>query len=117
MTGDETFNPATVPAVVVSYLDAHANRQADRAAAAFARDAVVVDDGRTYTGIEQIRAWLERSSSEWDYTTTPNGQKITDAEHLIVRVHLEGNFLGGHVDLRYQFTLAGELIAALAIAV
>ena len=117
MTDYEPFKAETLPSVVTTYLEAHVNHHYDRAAATFTPDAVVIDDGHTYTSIKQIRPWLERSSTEWEYTTTPTGQQTTDDEHVIVRVHLEGNFPGGQVDLRYQFTLTGNLITALAIEV
>lgn len=117
MTTYEPFNAQELPPAVTTYLEAHANDEYDRAAAAFGPDAVVIDDGHTYTGIVQIRPWLERSSTEWEYTTTPTGQHITDSGHITVRVHVEGNFPGGQVDLRNQFTLTDDLITALTIEV
>jgi hypothetical protein len=34
----------------------------------------------------------------------------------LITNHLEGNFPGGVVDLRYQFALAGDLISTLTIS-
>ncbi len=57
------YDPATLPTPAVAYLDAHdENRHAD-AAAVFAPDATVLDDGNTYEGIEAITAWIQRSSA------------------------------------------------------
>jgi len=45
------------------------------------------------------------------------GQRIADASNAVVQVRLDGNFPGGTVTLRYQFTLKHELISRLAIEV
>jgi hypothetical protein len=39
-----------------------------------------------------------------------------DAHRWLVVNHLEGDFPGGVVDLRYQFVLTGALISELVIA-
>ncbi|MFF0503854.1 nuclear transport factor 2 family protein [Streptomyces fimicarius] len=111
------YDPATLPAPVLAYLDAHdENRYAD-AAAVFAPDASVLDDGKTYEGIEEIRAWAEKSSTEFTYTSTRIGQRIADDRQVVVRVRLDGNFPGGTVTLRYRFVLDAGLIGNLAIEV
>ncbi len=77
----------------------------------------MVDDGKSYEGIEAIQSWIENSASEYTWTNTPIGQQITDAETVTVRVRVDGTFPGGTVVLRYQFELAGSTIRRLAIAV
>ncbi|KAB8169712.1 nuclear transport factor 2 family protein [Streptomyces sp. 3MP-14] len=111
------YDPATLPTPVVAFLDAHdADRHAD-ALAAFAPDATVLDDGGTHEGTEAIRAWLERSSTAYTYTSTRVGQRVTDPTHPVVRIRLDGSFPGGTVTLRYQFTLHAGRISRLAIEV
>lgn len=111
------YEPAALAAPIVTYLDAHdENRYAD-AAALFASDATVLDDGNTYEGLAAITAWIERSSSEYTFTSTRTGQQIIDEHHAVVQVRLDGSFPGGMVTLRYQFTLRGALIGRLAIEV
>jgi ketosteroid isomerase-like protein len=105
-----------LPATVRSYLAAHAARDTGTALAAFTEDAEVTDEGRTHRGTEEIREWLEHSSSEYTFTTELTGAQRTDDEHWVVTSHLEGDFPGGLVDLRYRFTLRGDRIAVLAIA-
>ncbi|MFK0263624.1 hypothetical protein ACIQU1_20125 [Streptomyces angustmyceticus] len=43
------------------------------------------------------------------------GAQQTDATRYIATQHLEGNFPGGSIDLRYQFTLRDGLIERLVI--
>lgn len=111
------YDPATLPAPVVAYLDAHDEKRYVDVAALFAPGATVLDDGKTYKGIEAIRAWSERSSAEYTYTSTRIGQRTADGGQMVVRVRLDGNFPGGTVVLRYRFTLHAGLIADLAIEV
>ncbi|MCO1660105.1 nuclear transport factor 2 family protein [Pseudonocardia humida] len=105
-----------LPTAVDRYLEAHNARDADTAVPSFTPDAVVVDDGRTHTGTEAIRAWVGRSSTEWTYTSTPTSFRRGDDTHYAVVQHVEGDFPGGTVDLTYRFTLRDGLISHLVIA-
>jgi ketosteroid isomerase-like protein len=109
----ETIN--ILPAMITDYLTAHQARDLDAAMAHYAEDAVVVDEGHTYRGQAEIRSWLARSASEYTYTITLTSAQRIDADHYVAVHHLEGNFPGGVVDLRFQFTLGDGLIAKLVI--
>jgi ketosteroid isomerase-like protein len=106
-----------LPTTVREYLTAHTARDTDTALAGYTADAVVTDDGRTYRGTEEIRGWLEQSSTEFTFTTELTGAQRVDDRQWVVVSHLEGDFPGGVVDLRYCFTLDGDdRIAVLTIA-
>ncbi|RPE40718.1 hypothetical protein EDD90_3781 [Streptomyces sp. Ag109_O5-1] len=111
----ESIDPAALPAVVTRYLKAHRAHDTATALTAFSGDATVTDEGNTHEGTSAIEKWLNRSASEYTYTTELTGAQKTDATHYIATHHLEGNFPGGEVDLRYQFTLRGDLIEHLVI--
>jgi len=104
-----------LPTAVSSYLAAHRTRDIDTAMMSYTADAVVTDDGRTYRGADEIRAWLGRSASEYTYTTELTGATKIDDVHYDVVQHLEGNFPGAVIDLHYRFTLRGASIARLII--
>ena len=108
-----TTTSPDLPAVVRSYLSAH---DAQTAVRAFTDDAVVVDDRTTHRGAEAIRGWLQRSASEYRYSTELTGAQRIEFDHWLVVQHLVGDFPGGVVDLRYRFTLRGDRIAELTIA-
>ncbi|MEU4690808.1 nuclear transport factor 2 family protein [Actinoplanes sp. NPDC023714] len=78
--------------------------------------AVVTDDGRTYRGEDEIRGWQRRAAGEFTYTAELIGATRVDDTHYELVQHLEGDFPGGVVDLRYRFTLADGLITSLVIA-
>ncbi|WP_440555953.1 nuclear transport factor 2 family protein [Streptomyces sp. SCPE 10] len=106
-----------LPVRVRTYLDAHARHDVPTAADCFAPAAVVVDDGRTHRGRDAVRAWLDRTSTEYTYTTTPLTAVPHDDRHWTVTQRLDGDFPGGTVDLAHAFTLDDDgRITELAIA-
>jgi ketosteroid isomerase-like protein len=116
VTTPTTIQPTDLPATIRDYLAAHVARDADTAIKAFAPDAVVTDEGRTFRGTEEILGFLRRAGSEFSYTTELTGAQRVDDGHWVAVNHLEGDFPGGVVDLAYRFTMAGDRIAALVIA-
>ncbi|MGY1617316.1 nuclear transport factor 2 family protein [Geodermatophilus sp. SYSU D00691] len=116
MTAPTSIRPDQLPAVVRGFLAAHAARDADSALRAFTPTAVVVDDGTTYRGTDEVRDFLSRAGAEFTYTTTLVAAERTDDAHWTATHRLEGDFPGGVVDLRYRFALAGDLVAELVIA-
>ena len=105
-----------LPEVVGRYQDAHDRRDTESALATFAAGARVTDDGHDYRGRDEIRDWLSRVSVEFTYTRTLLDATPTAPDTWLVTNHLEGNFPGGVVDLRYRFVIANGLIRELDIA-
>jgi hypothetical protein len=58
----------------------------------------------------------EKLASVYDYTTKLIGVEAAGEGEYAARVHLEGNFPGGTVDLQYRFTVDGDVIRRLEIA-
>jgi ketosteroid isomerase-like protein len=108
-------DPDALPETVTRYLDAHRVRDTARALSSFTPDATVTDDGNTYRGTEAIERWLSRSATEFTYTIELTGTQKTDATRYTATHHLEGDFPGGAVDLRYEFVLRDHLIEHLLI--
>ena len=111
-----TTSTDQMPAVIEAYQASHDRHDVDGALATFTDDAVVHDEDQDWVGIEQIRQWLVKTSSEYTFTRTLLGVESTGASSWLVRNRLEGNFPGGVVDLRYEFTIDGERISRLSIA-
>jgi hypothetical protein len=108
--------PADIPIVIPDYLAAHEARDTEAAVRAFSPGAVVVDDGSTYRGPDEIRGFESRAGSQFTYTTTLVGAERTEDGRWVVVNRLEGDFPGGAVDLRYRFTVDGDRITELVIA-
>jgi hypothetical protein len=97
----------TFPASIAQYLRAVDSDDVPGSLGVLTPDAVVVDDGSTYTGGD-IADWRSRSESEFTFTRDFRGLEVIDASRFVARYRLEGNFPGGTVDLRFTFTLADD---------
>jgi hypothetical protein len=103
-----------LPDTIKAFMTALSTPEDGRALATFTADAVVTDEGRDYTGRDEIGAWLTASAGEYTYTSEFTGATMTDTT-IDVGQHLEGNFPGGVVDLHFRFTLDGASISRLVI--
>jgi hypothetical protein len=107
--------PSQLPATIRAYLTAHAAGEADVAARSFAPTAVVVDQGETFRGTEQVLGFLRSAGGGYTYTTELTGARRVDDAHWVALNRLEGDFPGGVADLDYRFTMADDLITELVI--
>jgi len=105
-----------IPDVIQRYQDAHDGHDVEGALAAFSADATVHDEDQDWRGATEIRAWLNKTNSEYTFTRTLLGVEAVGAGGWEVRNRLEGNFPGNVVDLRYRFTVDGDKITSLVIA-
>ncbi|WP_410792018.1 nuclear transport factor 2 family protein [Kribbella sp. C-35] len=105
-----------LPDTITKYLISHVTRNVPAAMRWYAEDAEVTDDGKTYRGQEEIRAWLASSAREYSYTTELTSARQVDEQTYVATHHLEGNFPGGTADLDFTFTLVDGSIARLVIA-
>lgn len=103
-----------LPDNIKTFMTTLSTPQDGRAVATFTADAVVTDEGRDYTGRDEIGAWLVASAGEYSYTSKFAGATTTDTT-IDLAQHLEGDFPGGVVDLHFRFTLDGAAISRLVI--
>jgi hypothetical protein len=80
----------------------------------FTTQAVVKDEGHTYSGREAIKAWKAAASAAYSYSSEPFAMEQRDGLHVVTS-RVTGNFPGSPLDLRYRFRLERGLIAALEI--
>jgi hypothetical protein len=111
----DQVNLEDLPEVITVFLRGNQSRDLDVALGSFSPDATVIDDGRTYSGLESIRSWMSNSTSEFTYTTEPVAAYFRGHDHYDVVQHLEGNFPGGSVDLHFRFTLREGYVLELLI--
>lgn len=114
----DVYDTATIPPVIAQYMVAQGDgTRWETIAQAFTSDAHVNDEGIDYHGEDGVRAWLKKTGGEFAYTTTLVGQRQDAPHRWTVIAHLEGDFPGGVVDLPFRFTLRGEKISELIIAI
>lgn len=103
-----------LPEAVASYFVADQTGDSARLAQCFIPAAIVKDERETHRGRDAILAWKAASSAKYRYTVEPLSM-VVDGPRFVVTGHLEGDFPGSPIDLRYIFELQGEQIAALEI--
>ncbi|WP_420006516.1 nuclear transport factor 2 family protein [Arenibacterium sp. LLYu02] len=103
-----------LPDPIEAYFSADKKGNAQATAESFTQDAMVIDEGNTYTGRDAIRQWMANASTQYTYTVEPF-DVAEDGHRTIVTSHLVGNFPGSPVDLRYFFVLRADKIAELEI--
>ena len=105
----------TLPDPVAAYFAAD-KRNADAVARCFTPQGVVVDEGRTYNGLDAIKAWKAQVSAKFTYASEPLALERGDGSYVVTS-RVTGNFPGSPVDLQYRFRLERGLIASLEITV
>lgn len=116
MTTPTSIQPSQLPATICGFLAAHTVRDIDTAVRAFSAAAVVVDQGQTFRGTDEILEFLRDAGAEFTYTTELIGAQCIDEAHWVATNRLEGDFPGGVAELDYRFTMDGDRIAELVIA-
>ena len=102
-----------LPEPIATYFDAD-QRDGEAVARCFTKEAVVKDEGQTYSGRAAIKAWKTAASAKYAYTSAPFAVEQTDGWYIVTS-RLTGNFPGSPVDLRYLFRLERGKIAQLEI--
>jgi hypothetical protein len=105
-----------LPAVVRRYFELDPHRDAELFVTLFSDDAIVVDEKETRHGKAGIREWRTGAAVKYTYTTDVYSAESLGPDQYLVRGRLTGDFPGGTADLRWDFTVAGELISRLIIA-
>ena len=80
----------------------------------FTENAIVLDEGHSYQGRAEIRAWKSGASAKYQYTTEPFACEEKDGKHVVTS-HVAGNFPGSPINIRYLFKLDASRIASLEI--
>ena len=80
----------------------------------FAEDAIVRDEGQTYTGLAAIKQWKAEARKKYQYTIEPLAS-VRKGGKTIVTNRLTGKFPGSPIEVRFVFRLEGDKIASLEI--
>jgi len=103
-----------LPEPVHAYFVADKGDDAQAFARCFTQNAVVTDEGHTYTGLAAIKQWRVAALAKYTYASEPFALKEEDGS-TVVTSKLTGNFPGSPVDLRFIFELEGDKISSLEI--
>ena len=108
------FMKLNVPDPVAAYLAAEEAKDAEKLALCFTEDGTVRDEEEDHHGREAIRQWKQEADAKYRFVLVPLHAR-TEADEVIVRARITGDFPGGTVELDHIFQLSGDKIAALEI--
>jgi len=80
----------------------------------FSENAVVKDEGQTYTGLDAIKQWKMSSSTKYTYTIEPHTLNERGGRTVVTGL-VSGDFPGSPVNLQFAFKLNDDKIIALEI--
>jgi hypothetical protein len=102
-----------LPLSITGFFRAHNSGQTEGLDLLFTDDAVVRDEEHEYRGVA-IKAWLDNAIAQYKPSAeVTNFASEGDKKTVIAQV--SGTFPGSPIQLRFQFTLRGDRIAALSI--
>ena len=103
-----------LPPPIRTYFTAQAPQDRDALVAAFAEEAVVHDEGRTYRGPQAIGDWWLAAKAKYRHHADPIETTGTGGR-TVVRAKVTGAFPGSPAVLTFAFGLDGDRIADLEI--
>ncbi|MBB4120649.1 nuclear transport factor 2 family protein [Martelella radicis] len=103
-----------LPLQVQVYFDADHTEKSEDLLKAFAPDARVYDEGRTYVGHEAIASWWRASKEKYRAIAEPI-ELEEQGEVAWVRARVTGLFPGSPAMLTFAFRLSGKEITVLEI--
>jgi len=103
-----------IPQIIETYFRTSNADDLNALVSCFSGDAVVTDENETHRGAAAIKAWSVNVRKKYQFKA-----EVLRAAHkpeaVVVTANLSGTFPGSPVDLDFEFTLKGDLIASLKI--
>jgi len=107
--------PINLPKPVAAYVEANAQLDVDGMLKPFAADAVIMDIGKSYKGLDQMRTLFETEVVPVKAIFTPDAVCEEDGQ-VVVEGQAHGDFKGSPIRFTYHFTLEADAIKALDIS-
>jgi len=104
----------SLPGPIAHYFAADLAGDARAVARCFTADAVVRDEGGTFTGVAAIEQWNTQAKATYHYTVEPLSVNARDGE-IVVIGKVAGDFPGSPIKLQHMFRIAGAKIVSLEI--
>ena len=100
--------------LVSEYFEASNTKNETKLLACFADDIIVVDEGKTYTGIEAVRSWRNKVNTSYNVRFEIIQETAIDGR-INVFANCTGNFPGSPLVIKHSFVLRDEKIIRLEI--
>lgn len=106
--------PIDLPKPIAAYVEANARLDVEAMLKPFARDAVILDNGKRFEGQGDLRTLFEEAVIPVEAIFTPDAVRDEDGQ-VVVEGLGHGTFKGSPIRFTYRFTLVGDAIEALEI--
>ncbi|SEL31861.1 nuclear transport factor 2 family protein [Parapedobacter koreensis] len=103
-----------LPKAIADLVKAQDNFDSVAYANCFTEDAVVHDEGHSYTGKSEIQQWIEKANEKYNTVMQPIDLEETGAIRILT-ARVSGTFDGSPAVLRYHVELKDGLIQSLKI--
>src|SRR5260221_10927400 len=104
-----------LPEPLESYFEAVNREDVEAMLVSFAANAVVSDEGKTRSGVTELRQWIEEVTEKYHPRFEVEDVVADGAGAIVVIGPLSGTFPGSPIRLQYTFRLSGGKIAHLEI--
>src|SRR5712672_2403388 len=112
---EEVTLKTKLPEPLGSYFEAVNREDVDAMLTPFAANAVVRDEGKTRSGVRELREWIEEVTERYPPRFEVEDVVTEGAEATVVIGLVSGAFPGSPIRVRYAFRLSGRKITHLEI--
>src|SRR6266478_5149022 len=102
---EEVTLKTKLPKPLAAYFEAVNREDVQAVLVAFAANAVVKDEGKTRSGVPELRKWIEEVTEKYHPRFEVEDVVAEGAEAAIVTGLVSGTFPGSPIRLRYTFRL------------
>lgn len=103
-----------LPNVITELVKTQNNFDSAAYANCFSETAVVVDEGKTYNGKQQIEGWIKKTNEEYHAVMKPLEYQELENE-AVLRAEVSGNFPGSPIVLKFYHRIENGVIQMLKI--
>ncbi|MFL9838732.1 nuclear transport factor 2 family protein [Flavobacterium sp. ST-75] len=104
-----------LPKVVLGLVKAQNDFDAVAYADCFSENAEVLDEGKTYKGKDEIKAWIEDANKRYQVTMNPVAFTKAGDTNNVLSAEISGSFPGSPLVLQYHLNIVNEQIHSLEI--
>jgi len=103
-----------LPKVVSDFVNAQNNFDSEASANCFSINGIMLEEGKPYTGREEIQGLLEETNKKYQSVMKPL-EYIEDGISRVLSAEVSGTFPGSPAVLQFHFTLKDNLIDYLKV--
>jgi ketosteroid isomerase-like protein len=102
----------TLPAPIAGFVQAQNEQDSARFAHYFTANAIVSDEGHTYSGRAEIKEWIQQATAKYHMHATPIDYQQSGTS-AILTAEVTGTFPGSPAVMQYHLELEDSLSSSL----